>query len=257
LFALALLGALIWIRMLRLNVAQKARDLRATMQKLEKETRTSAVLAERDRLAGEIHDSLEQGLTAIMLQLDAANKQSEKSPEARSILRVARNMAEFSCAEVQHAVWDMQSPLLANADLSKALTHVASLISSTSSQVKVNIIGDSCALPSSVEHHLLRIGQEAMTNAVKHAQAKSIHVTLNYTGPELMLSVEDDGGGFSPEDIKQITQKGHFGLHGMRARANKIGAQLDVSSQTGKGTTIIVRLRLNSGNNGVSPNKIG
>jgi signal transduction histidine kinase len=89
-------------------------------------------------------------------------------------------------------------------------------------------------LPSNVEHHLLRIGQEAITNAVKHSQAKSIKVTLDYTGPDLILSVKDDGGGFSPEAVKQITQSGHFGLHGIRARANQIEAQLDISSQIEK-----------------------
>ena len=255
LFALGLFGALIRVRILRRRVTQKARELQATMSQLEKETRTAAVLAERDRLAGEIHDSLEQGLTAIMLQLDAANKRAEKSPEARGILRVARNMAEFSRAEVQHAVWDMQSPLLANADLGTALTHVASLISSVSSQVKVNISGCPQSLPSSVEHHLLRIGQEAVTNAVKHAQAKNIRVTLDYTGSELILSVKDDGCGFSSETVQQITQSGHFGLHGIRARANKIGAQLDVSSLIGIGTTITVRMKLNPENE-VSPSQI-
>ena len=245
LFACGLFGTLIWVRILRRRVAQRTHELQATMKKLEKETRASAVLAERDRLAGEIHDSLEQGLTAIMLQLDAADRQADQSPQAGKFVRMARNMAEFSRTEVQHAVWDMQSPLLANADLGTALKHVAGLTSSGLPEVKVEIIGPPRQLPSSCEHHLLRIAQEAITNAVKHAQARSINVTVDYSRPNFKLIVVDDGAGFVPESVKPGMQAGHFGLHGLRVRAQKIGAQLDIASETGKGTSITVKLSLN------------
>jgi signal transduction histidine kinase len=239
------LVALLWVRLLRRRVAQRTRELQATMQQLERETRTAAVLGERDRLAAEIHDSLEQGLTAIMLQLDAANKHSSQSPEIRRHVQMARGMAEFSRAEVQHAVWDMQSPLLDNEDLGTALKHLAGQLGTGSPKVSVAVIGSPRPLPSSHEHHLLRIAQEAITNAMKHAQAGNIQVALDYSGSDLMLGITDDGVGFVPGDVKAQGQNGRFGLHGLRARAKKIAAQLEIASQPGKGTTISVRMNLN------------
>jgi signal transduction histidine kinase len=143
-------------------------------------------------------------------------------------------------------VWDLQSPLLDNADLGTALTHVASEISSSDSRrVTVKMVGRVRALPSAVEHHLLRIGQEAITNAVKHAQSKTIRVTLNYSETELRLSVTDDGRGFVPEAVLKGGDGGHFGLQGIRVRARKIGGKLAISSQPLLGTTIAVTVALN------------
>jgi signal transduction histidine kinase len=244
---IGLLGMLIWVRILRKHVALRSRELQTTMDQLEKEARASALLAERDRLAGEIHDSVEQGLTAIMMQLDAAEMHIEKSPEARTILLRARNMAEFSRAEIQHAVWDMLSPLLEDADLATAIKHVAGQISSSSPEVKIEIKGPVRALPSSHEHHLLRMVQEAITNATKHAKAKTIFVKLDYTGPGLELIVEDDGVGFVPGTIAPGSKVGGFGLHGLRARAKKLNANLDIASQIGKGTVIAIKIKTDSG----------
>jgi signal transduction histidine kinase len=245
-FATAFLGALLWARMLRRRVAEQTRQLRSAMQELEKETRTSAMLAERDRLAGEIHDSLEQGLTAIMMQLDVANKQVDQSPETRRILGMARNMAEFSRSEVQHAVWDLQSPLLATADLGVALKRLVDQISSGPAKVKVELVGAARPMPSSDEHHLLRIAQEAITNAFKHGHPANITVLLDYSGQEVKLSIADDGCGFVPGASKTEWQNGHFGLQGMRARAKKIGAAMAIDSQVGKGTVVTVHMNLNA-----------
>jgi signal transduction histidine kinase len=146
----------------------------------------------------------------------------------------------------------MQSPLLANADLGTALKHVASMISSGSPAVNVEIVGSPRPMTSSHEHHLLRIAQEAITNAVKHAHAKSITVSLDYSGTDFKLTIEDDGGGFVPSDVKHSGQNGHFGLHGIRARAKKIAAQFDIASQIGKGTAITIQKRMNHEHNGVA-----
>jgi signal transduction histidine kinase len=244
LLVFGLLGTLIWVRILRRRVASRSRELLATMHQLEKEARASALLAERDRLAGEIHDSLEQGLTAIMMQLDAAEKHVEQSPEARTILHRARNMAEFSRAEIQHAVWDILSPLLDDADLATAIKHVVDQISSGLPEVKIVIKGSSRPLPSSHEHHLLRMVQEAITNAIKHAKARAILVTMDYTSPDFKLVIEDDGMGFIPGAVKAGGQNGHFGIQGMRARAKKLEAQLEVASQVGKGTVITIHMKV-------------
>ena len=247
-FACALLSALLWVRMLRRRVAQRTHQLREAMSRLEKETHTSAVLAERDRLAGEIHDSLEQGLTAIMLQLDAAIRVAKNPEEARRYLDMARSMAGFSKAEVRRAVWDLQSPLLEDTDLGTALEHVAGDISVGDSQrVTVKITGDPRPMPSSIEHHLLRIGQEAITNAVKHGRSRTIQVGLDYSEGDFRLSVRDDGQGFVPDAALCAGRNGHFGLQGIRERARKINARLEIISQPGQGATISVTVPLGDG----------
>jgi signal transduction histidine kinase len=215
------------------------------MGKLQKETQISATLAERDRLAGEIHDSIEQGLSAIMMQMDAAAKLVGHPEEIKDYLTMAKNMASFSRTEVQHAVWDMQSPLLENADLPTALRRVASNISAGDApRVEVEISGTAFALPSAVEHHLLRIAQEAMTNAVKHGSPGKIDLTLRYNSDIVTLTVRDDGAGFVPETVS--TYGGHFGLQGMRTRAQKISADLTLNSKLGAGTCIEVVMRCNN-----------
>jgi signal transduction histidine kinase len=248
--ACGLLGALVWVRTLRHRVTQRTRDLQQTTGLLEKEIQTSAVLAERDRLAGEIHDSVEQGLAAIMLQLDAAAKQVHNPEVVRRCVGMARRMAGFSRTEVEHAVWDLQSPLLQNTDLSSALKHVASEIGSgNSAQVRVTVVGQARPVSSSIEHHLLRIGQEAITNAVKHAQPANIEATLEYSDREVRLSVKDDGRGFDTAAILKQNRIGHFGLQGIRARTRKTNGELTVSSRPGQGTTITVTVALNSSAN--------
>jgi signal transduction histidine kinase len=125
------------------------------------------------------------------------------------------------------------------------LKHVVSQISSGSPEIKIEIVGAPRALPSSHEHHLLRIAQEAITNAIKHAEAQKIQVTLDYSSPEAKLAIQDDGKGFVAGDIKPQGQSGHFGLQGIRARAKKIEARIEIVSQIGKGTSITVQTRPN------------
>lgn len=237
-----LMGAILWIRTLRQRVEERTRELRETMGKLEKETRISATLAERDRLAGEIHDSVEQGLSAIVMQMEAAAKLVDQPEEITRYLLMAKNMAGFSRTEVQHAVWHLQSPLLQNSDLATALRRVAQEISAGDTpHVTVEMAGAAFELPSVVEHHLLRIAQEAITNAVKHASPKTISLTLQYQPEAVILTVSDDGSGFVPDAVS--TEGGHFGLQGMRARVRKIEGELTLTSNPGKGTCIQVVVR--------------
>lgn len=243
LFCGGLFMAFIWIKTLRKRVEEKTDELRTTMVRLQKETQISATFAERDRLAGEIHDSIEQGLSAIMMQMDAAAKLVNQPQEVTRFLALAKNMAGFSRSEVQRAVWDMQSPLLENADLATALRRVAAEISiGETPRVMLETVGAARALPSSTEHHLLRIGQEAITNAVKHACPKTIWLRLNYETDWLTLTVEDDGCGFDPDAMQQRTA--HFGLHGVSTRGRKINASVTISSKEGHGTRITVKVPL-------------
>ena len=224
-------------------VSKRTGELQATMEKLNEETRHAATLAERDRLAGEIHDSLQQGLSGLMLQLDATLKLPTVSGDVRSRLNVARNMVSFTRHEVQHAVWDMETPLLEDTELSDALRKLTHLLSSGAAQLEIAVAGTSRPLPSATQHHLLRIAQEAITNAVRHAAARRIVVGLDYSATALSLSVVDDGVGFPATEV-MTRSIGHFGLRGLRGRAIKIGAELSIDSEPGRGTTIRVTVPL-------------
>ncbi len=226
-------------------VRERTEELRTTMQRLEEETRTAATLAERDRLAGEIHDSLQQGLSGLMLQLDATLKLPSLPDDVRSRLSVARSMVSFTRHEVQNAVWNLASPLLENADLGEALHKLAGLIGSGAPRVELELTGTPRPLSPSKRHHLLRIAQEAITNAVRHGAATRVTVSLHYADAAVTLQVNDDGCGFAPQKV--LTQElGHFGLRGLRGRADKINGELQITSEPGHGTTIEIRVPLPS-----------
>lgn len=223
-------------------VVERTEELRAAMRQLNEETRNAATLAERGRLAGEIHDSLQQGLSGLMLQLDATLKLPDLSDDVRARLQVARNMVSFTRHEVQHAVWDMETPLLEGTELGEALQRITALIGPGPAEVRIDITGRQTELPPATKHHLLRIAQEAITNAVRHAAAHRITITLAYEPDAVRLAVSDDGNGFVPGDI--FTHGlGHFGLRGLRSRAAKIGGDLDIQSSPGQGTVVRIRVR--------------
>lgn len=245
-----LLIAFAWIQALRFRVEQRTAELQSAMSRLRKETQLSATLTERNRIAGEIHDSLEQGFSGLVLQLDAMAKLAERPDAVRAYLSVARSMVCFSRAEVKHALWDLQSPILENSDLPGALTQIARHVSPENlPRVEVETIGEPRPLSSSVEHHLLRIGQEAITNAVKHSGGRNIHVTLRWTGEFVRVSIVDDGRGFVASNV--LAAEGHFGLRGLRSRARKVGGELMVSSEPGKGTRIEITVPLGAKNGSI------
>ena len=224
--------------MLEKLVQARTSELRSTMQQLNEETRHAAVLAERDRLAGEIHDSIQQGLSGLMLQLDATLRLSDISQEVRSRLNVARNMVSFTRQEVQQAVWDLASPLLENGDLGAGLQKIAALVDVGGPRIRTAVTGIPHPLPQEQTHHLLRIAQEAITNAIRHAHATHIDVGLEYGASSVTLTVHDDGCGFNPANA-MAGDLGHFGLRGIRARAAKIDGVLQIiSAQENPGTTI-------------------
>jgi signal transduction histidine kinase len=232
---------ILWIQKLRRRVAQRTAELKATMKKLEEEARRSATLAERDRLAGEIHDSLEQGLNGLILQMESTANLDSCAPEIRSGLKLACNMASFSRTEVQYAVWELQSPMLADSELPVAVEKIMSQIAPESVECTVKMLGASRRLPSDVEHHLLRVVQEAVNNTVKHAAARHVCVELIYEANSVVLSITDDGKGFVPEQVR-TGGLGHFGLRSLRSRVGKISGNLEIVSSPAKGTTIRVRV---------------
>ena len=249
--ALAIFGLVRWSvqRTHRRNLAlekivlERTDELKATMQKLNDETRNAATLAERDRLAGEIHDSLQQGLSGLMLQLDATLKLPTVTGDLRSRLNVARNMVSFTRQEVQHAIWDMESPLLQDTELGEALRKITALIGSGTAKIEVVVSGPAVPLPSAIQHHLLRIAQEAITNAVRHASPTLIAIRLEYQSQAVALTIVDDGVGFQPADVL-ANAIGHFGLRGLRGRANKIGGRLRIESSPGHGASVEIVVSL-------------
>ena len=227
-------------------VRERTEELRATMDKLTDEARTSATLAERNRLAGEIHDSLQQGLSGLALQLETTLKNNSLDPDIRSRLTVARRMVSYTRQEVQQAVWDLESPLLQNDSLSDALRKLADLIGTETTRVTVETNAPEANLSSTVKHHLLRIAQEAITNAVRHSGACHVQVRLELTAQEARLVVHDDGKGFVIDEV--LTKGiGHFGLRGLRSRAQKIHGDLRIVSEVGQGTQVSITVPLTSG----------
>jgi signal transduction histidine kinase len=150
-------------------------------------------------------------------------------------------MVSYARQEVQHAVWDMESPLLDGADLPEALRNLTAFVESGDTETAVVVTGEPVALSRDVNHHLLRIVQEATTNAVRHAHAQRISIRLEYEPDAISLRVIDDGVGFSPDDVLQ-KRTGHLGLRGMRTRVRKIGGHVTIESAPGAGTSIHVRV---------------
>jgi signal transduction histidine kinase len=145
--------------------------------------------------------------------------------------------------EARRYVWDLRSQELQKKDLPSALRDASKRLTADSNiETVVEVGGPSRALPASVETNLLRIGQEAINNAVKHGRANRIEIALNFDTRNVRLSVRDDGHGFDPD--QQIAD-GHFGLIGMRERAEEIGGVLSVHSAAERGTQIEVEVPLN------------
>jgi signal transduction histidine kinase len=199
-----------------------------------------AVLSERNRVARELHDTLEQGLTGISLQLEAVAGTVQSSPHAaRQSLEVARQMLRYSLEETRRSVMDLRSQALESNDLPAALSTLARQMTlGTPIVADVRIDGQRRRLDAAQEHHLLRIGLEAVTNAVKHSGASRVDILVRFTPSALRLVVADNGCGVQREsgDI----DGGHFGLQGIRERANKIGAELELDSRPGVGTRLSV-----------------
>jgi signal transduction histidine kinase len=199
-----------------------------------------AVLNERSRVGRELHDTLEQGLAGIALQLEAVSGSLDDSPTAaRRSLDVARQMLRYSQEETRRSIRDLRSQALESRDLAGALLDLAlQMTSGTNVNADVRIEGTPHRLDASHEHHLLRIGLEALTNAVKHSQARHIDILLRFTPDSTELIVHDDGRGL--DTGANDVAGSHFGLQGIRERVDKLGGSLQMDSRPGDGTRISV-----------------
>lgn len=216
---------------------------RARVRRIQREF--SAVLAERTRIAREIHDTLAQGFAGISVQLELVARMLAVAPQnAKGHLDQARELVRDSLAEARRSVWDLRSQALEGSDLPAALTETAKrLVANTSVQAQVEVGGTYRRLSRTVEDNLLRIGQEAMTNAIKHARASRLQIDLRFESKRVRFSIRDDGIGF---EESKAPETGHFGLIGMRERARQIGGELQVTSRPSGGTEILVEVPLDS-----------
>ena len=207
----------------------------------EVKARYSAVLAERNRISQDIHDTFAQNLAGIALQLDSMTMQLEEIPPAlRASIDEACNLTRYSLSEARRAVSDLRSDELEREDLSKALPEVAKrLVGGSGIRTTIQVLGTPRRLSPVGEKNLLRIFQEAMANALKHAQADAIDVELRYGSDDLALRVSDNGRGFDAGKTLSLAV-GHYGLIGMHERAERIGGRLNLRSSPGEGTELSI-----------------
>ena len=236
---LAVLASL-WAVVLRRQVARQTAVIGSQLER-------EAVAQERTRIARELHDSLGQELVGITWQLDLAAARLADAPEhAQHALTVARTMIRHSQAETKRSVTDLRAAELESTDLPTALEGLLQPLVATagSAHLHLEVQGLPQRLEGVVEHQLLRIGQEAVANAVHHAHAEKIEVRLCYRKRAVVLEVKDNGRGFDTNQALAIAS-GHFGLLGLRERANKLQGRLRIESQPGAGTLISVTVLVN------------
>jgi signal transduction histidine kinase len=226
------------------RVKKRTAELRfQTTAREESEVRFKAVLAERTRLAQELHDTVEQTLAGIAFQLDTALKLRLRDPDhSLRLLELARTLMTKSQTEMRQSVWDLRVRALEQFDLPKELAESArQSVNGTDIHVDTTTQGQPRCLPEIVEENLLRIGQEACANAVKHSGASSVHIELDFLEHQVVLLVKDDGRGFQPETAPG-PRESHFGLLGISERAKRIGGRFILATAPGQGTLVRVEI---------------
>lgn len=233
---------------LEVRVKERTEQLKLEMSvRKASELEFRAVLSERTRLARELHDTLEQALTGIALQLETALRLYERNPaEAGPPIELAHRFLRQSQLELRRSIWDLRSRELEQFDLPKALSISSTqLLAGTAILAEFDTIGEQRRLPEVVEENLLRIAQEALTNVVKHSGATAVSVRLAFEPDAVSLEIHDNGSGLLADRVSLHGEQ-RFGLLGMAERAKRIGGRLDVAGPPGEGTTVRVRLSLRS-----------
>jgi PAS domain S-box-containing protein len=215
------------------------------LMRLSEENRRSAVVGERNRLAREVHDTLAQGLTGVIVQLEAAGEAMGQNLPAKvsGHLERAGALARESLQEARRSVRALRPQALADNSLGMALKDLFAKMTSDTPLVATLIVdGEPRPLPEEWENNLLRIGQEVLTNALRHSQASEFHGRLTFDIHEVSLRLRDNGMGFDTEGKRE-----GFGLQGIRERAETMGGKLAILSEKGKGASISIVLRIDAG----------
>jgi signal transduction histidine kinase len=227
------------------ELAEANRRLAASMEEnsqlqaqLMVQAREAGVTEERQRMAGEIHDTLAQGLTGIIAQLEAADHTRGDEGELSRHLGQAAALARSSLTEARRSVRALRPGQLEQASLPEALGELARGWSEqTGVTARLDTTGTPVRAGADVEAALFRVTQEALSNAAKHAQAGRVQLTLSYTGDMLLLDVADDGNGGASLN-GGASPNGGYGLAGMKQRLARIGGTLTIESAPGSGTTL-------------------
>ncbi len=239
----------LWIRSVIRESAERKRlieQLEAAQKSLAAAERQAGILQERQRLAQEIHDTLAQGFTSIIMQLEAADLAlSQEQREVRTRLFQASETARQSLGEARRLVQALRPEPLDSASLPEAMRRVSERwTQETGTALAFSVTGGSYALHPEVEVTLLRLLQEGLSNISKHARAHQATVTLTYMEDQVALDIHDDGVGFNPESISQPSggSRGGFGMQMMRERVAQIGGQMAVESCPGQGTALAFQI---------------
>ncbi|NGO79786.1 sensor histidine kinase [Streptomyces sp. YC504] len=219
--------------------------MRRQSERLAAIQRREGTLAERQRLAMEIHDTLAQGLSSQRMLLQAADRVWESDPDkARTHVRTAGSFAERNLAEARRFVHDLAPADLAEGGgLAAALTALAERSTTDTLAVRCRIEGPARALPDRVESALLRIAQGALANITEHSGASAAALTLTFLDDQVVLDIADNGRGFDPAGVTPTGVRGH-GLPAIRARAGQLGGILTVESAPGEGTVLSAAIPL-------------
>jgi signal transduction histidine kinase len=220
-------------------------SLAIQLTRLAETARQSAVLEERSRLAGEIHDSLGQVFTGISMQLGVAKEVIKPGTDSGfTYVERASELAQHGLAEARRSAFSLQPTVTEESGLIEALQKLVER-SNIPGSLRCNFCSRGIpeeSLPPSAQQELLRIAQEAISNAVRHAKPTVISVDVRWEPPNIVLEVADDGSGIAHP---QLAGGSSFGLSNMRARAKKLGAQFDVRTAASRGTSIVVLLPIN------------
>ncbi|MFG2576108.1 sensor histidine kinase [Streptomyces sp. NPDC048481] len=230
----------------RTNTAlQQALDENAALHaQLLLQAREAGVADERRRLAAEIHDTIAQGLTGIIAQLQVVANAPDLGV-ARTHLERASDLARHSLGEARRSVQNLAPVALEHDGLPEALKKtVADWGERSGVRAEFTVTGTAEQLHDEVAATLLRLAQEALSNAARHARASRVGVTLSFLGDDVILDIRDDGRGFDPLAVRPRTRSGGFGLDGMRARAERVAGALTVESAPGQGTALSARVPL-------------
>lgn len=234
------------------NQRLAAVELRRTRAELARTQHNAGTLAERTRLAREIHDTLAQGLSSIVLMGRAAEKALDDgdSAMARERLRIVQDTAAANLAEARNFVRALQSPDLEDGSLVASLHRLCEKTEAEADargaglRCRLDVEGPPAELPAAHQSTLLRAAQASLANVRIHAQASVAVVTLSFLGPEVAMDIYDDGGGFDPAAVAARPDGSGYGLRSLRERVAALNGQLDIESAPGEGTVVAIRLPL-------------
>ena len=205
--------------------------------------RFDATIAERTRIARELHDSLIQGFTGIALQLEAVRSSLGARNPATQRMTDILAMADATLREARDVVWDMRSIDAPGTDIPLQLEQVVRRVArGRSIDVHSSVDGTSRQMSRAIRDTLYRTGREAVVNAVRHASPRTIRIRLTFVGSSVVLEVCDDGRGAPMASFHKAVEEGHWGVAGMRERVRLMGGSLDITSTPERGTAVVVSI---------------